>query len=259
MASDPFLLRDILKNSASRAASIRSLSVFLFLEVRLSSLRRRRPKSLKFFAARRWVAVSGAFRGLLKDVGQDAVAVASRLHRDDAEAQVCLDLARRQCGGINSRSILVMRRSNDVEWGRPKPEPKPDQARHRAGRLGRCYSIDVAIAEERRFNREVMVAVLVEVNDDLERAVRSLTVELADLKATLAEVRLAFATDRTQVLELPNPLSKRSTEHRDTQAIHAKLDELLRAEGKARDELTMVDQREPEEIEAHRQMAQRHR
>jgi len=39
-------------------------------------------------------------------------------------------------------------------------------------------------------------------------------------------------------------------EHRDTQAIHAKLDELLRAEGKARDELTMVDQREPEEIEA---------
>ena len=39
------------------------------------------------------------------------------------------------------------------------------------------------------------------VNDDLERAVRSLTVELADLKATLAEVRLAFATDRTQALE----------------------------------------------------------
>ena len=32
---------------------------------------------------------------------------------------------------------------------------------------------------------------------------RSLTIELADLKATLAEVRLAFATDRTQVLELP--------------------------------------------------------
>ena len=48
-------------------------------------------------------------------------------------------------------------------------------------------------------------------------------------------------------------------EHRDTQAIHAKLDELLRAEGKARDELTMVDRCEPEEIEAHRQMAQRHR
>jgi hypothetical protein len=48
------------------------------------------------------------------------------------------------------------------------------------------------------------------VNDDLERAVRSLAVELADLKATLAEVRPAIATDRTQALELPNPLPKRA-------------------------------------------------
>jgi low affinity Fe/Cu permease len=41
-------------------------------------------------------------------------------------------------------------------------------------------------------------------------------------------------------------------EHRDTQAIHAKLDELLRAEGQARDELTQLDEQEPEEVEAHR-------
>ena len=41
-------------------------------------------------------------------------------------------------------------------------------------------------------------------------------------------------------------------EHRDTQAIHAKLDELLRAENNARNELTMVDQQEPETIEKHR-------
>lgn len=41
-------------------------------------------------------------------------------------------------------------------------------------------------------------------------------------------------------------------EHRDTQAIHAKLDELLRAEGQARDELSSLDDEEPEEIEAHR-------
>ena len=47
-------------------------------------------------------------------------------------------------------------------------------------------------------------------NDDLERAGRSPTVELADLKATLAEVRLAFAADRTQALDLPNPLPKRA-------------------------------------------------
>jgi len=41
-------------------------------------------------------------------------------------------------------------------------------------------------------------------------------------------------------------------EHRDTQAIHAKLDELLRAEGRARNTLTRLDDKEPEEIEEHR-------
>lgn len=39
-------------------------------------------------------------------------------------------------------------------------------------------------------------------------------------------------------------------EHRDTQAIHAKLDELLRAIGQ--DSLTEVDRQEPEEIEDRR-------
>jgi low affinity Fe/Cu permease len=46
-------------------------------------------------------------------------------------------------------------------------------------------------------------------------------------------------------------------EHRDTQAIQAKLDELLRAEGRARNELTTLDKEEPEEIEQHRR-AERH-
>lgn len=46
------------------------------------------------------------------------------------------------------------------------------------------------------------------------------------------------------------------SEHRDTQAIHAKLDELLRAEGNARSELTKLDRKEPEEIEAHRRREQ---
>jgi low affinity Fe/Cu permease len=41
-------------------------------------------------------------------------------------------------------------------------------------------------------------------------------------------------------------------EHRDTQAIHAKLDELLRAEASARNALTNLDDEEPEEIEEHR-------
>jgi low affinity Fe/Cu permease len=41
-------------------------------------------------------------------------------------------------------------------------------------------------------------------------------------------------------------------EHRDTQAIQAKLDELLRAVGDADDEVRQSDQEEPEEIEAAR-------
>jgi low affinity Fe/Cu permease len=45
-------------------------------------------------------------------------------------------------------------------------------------------------------------------------------------------------------------------EHRDTQAIHAKLDELLRVESRARDELTELDKKEPEEIETHREREQ---
>ncbi|MFC3068186.1 low affinity iron permease family protein [Phenylobacterium soli] len=42
-------------------------------------------------------------------------------------------------------------------------------------------------------------------------------------------------------------------EHRDTQAIQAKLDELLRAHGDARDELTHLDEQTAEEIETHRE------
>ena len=39
------------------------------------------------------------------------------------------------------------------------------------------------------------------------------------------------------------------TEHRDTQAIHAKLDELLRSQKEASNDLIKVDQEEPEDIE----------
>jgi low affinity Fe/Cu permease len=42
-------------------------------------------------------------------------------------------------------------------------------------------------------------------------------------------------------------------EHRDTQAIHAKLDEILHAMGEARNELTKLDEEEPEEIEKKRE------
>lgn len=41
-------------------------------------------------------------------------------------------------------------------------------------------------------------------------------------------------------------------EHRDTQAIHAKLDELLRVNGDARNQLTSLDDQEPEQAEVFR-------
>ena len=44
-------------------------------------------------------------------------------------------------------------------------------------------------------------------------------------------------------------------EHRDTQAIHAKLDELLHAQTNARNELTKIDNQDTEEIERHREHA----
>jgi low affinity Fe/Cu permease len=42
------------------------------------------------------------------------------------------------------------------------------------------------------------------------------------------------------------------TEHRDTQAIHAKIDELLRAHSNARTDLARLDEQDVEEIAAHR-------
>jgi len=41
-------------------------------------------------------------------------------------------------------------------------------------------------------------------------------------------------------------------EHRDTQALHAKLDELLLVHGHARNELVRIDDEEPEEVEEYR-------
>ena len=46
-------------------------------------------------------------------------------------------------------------------------------------------------------------------------------------------------------------------EHRDTQAIHAKLDELLHAQRNARDALAKIDKQEPEDIERYRERTQK--
>ena len=47
------------------------------------------------------------------------------------------------------------------------------------------------------------------------------------------------------------------SEHRDTQAIHAKLDELLRADDAASSDLAKIDEEEPETIERSRAEAQK--
>jgi low affinity Fe/Cu permease len=46
-------------------------------------------------------------------------------------------------------------------------------------------------------------------------------------------------------------------EHRDTQAIHAKLDELLRTDPRARKEVATIDEQEAEDIEARREQEKR--
>jgi low affinity Fe/Cu permease len=47
------------------------------------------------------------------------------------------------------------------------------------------------------------------------------------------------------------------SEHRDTQAIHAKLDELLRTQGDEKNHLATLDDKEPEQIEAFRKQIRR--
>jgi low affinity Fe/Cu permease len=46
-------------------------------------------------------------------------------------------------------------------------------------------------------------------------------------------------------------------EHRDTQALQAKVDELLRAHGEAKTELARIDRQQPEDIEEHRKQTER--
>jgi low affinity Fe/Cu permease len=60
----------------------------------------------------------------------------------------------------------------------------------------------------------------------------------------------AFATVATWMMTL----FIQRAEHRDTQAVHAKLDELLRTQDSARTELVGMDTKEPEEIERHREV-----
>jgi low affinity Fe/Cu permease len=105
------------------------------------------------------------------------------------------------------------------------------------------------------------------VRGKLMDTIRSLLTRLGELMATPAAfgVLLAFFClwlifDRDSLdwhavatcATLAMTLLIQRTEHRDTQALQAKVDELLRAIGKAKNELTQIDREEPEEIEEHR-------
>ena len=46
-------------------------------------------------------------------------------------------------------------------------------------------------------------------------------------------------------------------EHRDTQAMQAKLDELLHAQSRASNAMTRMDEEQPEDIERHREQARK--
>jgi low affinity Fe/Cu permease len=48
-------------------------------------------------------------------------------------------------------------------------------------------------------------------------------------------------------------------EHRDTQAMQAKLDELLRAHGEAKTELAQIDREQPEDIQERRKQMEEER
>jgi low affinity Fe/Cu permease len=66
----------------------------------------------------------------------------------------------------------------------------------------------------------------------------------------------SVATLATWLMTLFIPLFIQRAEHRDTQAIHMKLDELLRTDSQASSDVARADEKEPEEIERERDRRQ---
>ena len=87
-----------------------------------------------------------------------------------------------------------------------------------------------------------------------------LTAHPAAFAIVLVYAALWFALDRATLdwhgfatlATLCMTLFIQRAEHRDTQALQAKLDELLRVNDAARNDLTSLDRKEPEEIEKQR-------
>jgi low affinity Fe/Cu permease len=68
---------------------------------------------------------------------------------------------------------------------------------------------------------------------------------------TFSRQTFDFSAIATLIVWVMTLFIQRSS-HRDTLAIHAKLDELIRADDNARSELTRLDEKEPELIAQHR-------
>lgn len=93
----------------------------------------------------------------------------------------------------------------------PQPEPPPRRRKLDTAPIDWAAHVRAVIEREREFQREVLAEIVAEIrsayNDDLERALRTLNAELADLKAALAEHRLAVAIAKAEkagvVLDLP--------------------------------------------------------
>ncbi len=101
-------------------------------------------------------------------------------------------------------------------------------------------------------------------------SIRTLLTRLGELMATPAAfavlamyVSLWVIVDRASLdwhavatcATLAMTLFIQRAEHRDTQALQAKVDELLRAVGEAKNELIQIDREQPEEIEEHRKQS----
>jgi hypothetical protein len=93
------------------------------------------------------------------------------------------------------------------EWKLPEPEPERRRRRLDTVRTDWSATIAQAVAAERQHMATLLAELVAEVRaeaaDDLERSVRTLNGELADLKATLAELRLVIASEKAAVVELP--------------------------------------------------------
>lgn len=132
-----------------------------------------------------------------------------RIKRELGDARATLE----QVAHIKPDKIVLKIKENAhvaPEAPDPKPQPPPRERGFDATSTDWEARIRDAIERERQFQHEVLAEVIAETrakaNDDLKRATRSLNAELADLKATLAELRVVLATDQSRPLDLPNPL-----------------------------------------------------